>query len=103
MNENLYTVLITLITVAGSAGAWRFYESKLKLNNKLRDINAREGVLFREDLRERVSALESKLEEKEREKEELQNQISDLKSELAQYKVRLEYLEMENNSLKNES
>jgi TolA-binding protein len=101
MDENLYTVLITLITVAGSAGAWKFYESKLKLRSRVRDLDAKEGVLFREDLRERVSLLESKLEEKEREKEELQNQISDLKTQLAEYKVRLEYLEKDNRRLKN--
>jgi hypothetical protein len=27
--ENFSTVLITLVTVLGSAGAWRFYEKKL--------------------------------------------------------------------------
>ena len=27
--ENFYTVVITLVTVLGSAGAWRFYEKRL--------------------------------------------------------------------------
>jgi hypothetical protein len=27
-SESIYAVIITLITVLGSAGAWRFYEKK---------------------------------------------------------------------------
>lgn len=101
MNENIFTVLITLITVAGSAGAWRFYESKLKYRHRVSEQNKEEYVLFREDLRERVLKLEKKLTEKDKEKEELQKQITELKTHLAEYKVRLEYLEKENNRLRN--
>lgn len=99
ISENISTVIITLITVAGSAGAWKFYESKLKLKYKLSEHNTRENVLFREDLRERVYNLEKKLTERELEKEELQKQITELKTQLAEYKVRLEYLEKDNKRL----
>jgi TolA-binding protein len=101
MNDtNILTVLITLITVAGSAGAWKFYESKLRLKHRITEQNTKDNVLFREDLRERVANLELKLDEKEKEKEELQKQITELKTQLAEYRVRLEYLEKENKSLR---
>jgi peptidoglycan hydrolase CwlO-like protein len=99
-DNNILTVLITLITVAGSAGAWRFYESKLKFKHRLNEQSTKDNVLFREDLRERVANLESKLTEKEKEKEELQKQITELKTQLAEYKVRLEFLEKENKNLR---
>jgi predicted nuclease with TOPRIM domain len=101
MNDtNIITVLVTLITVAGSAGAWKFYESKLRIKHKISEQNTKDNVLFREDLRERVANLEIKLDEKEKEKEELQKQITELKTQLAEYRVRLEYLEKENKTLR---
>lgn len=99
-NDSLLTVIITLITVAGSAGAWKFYESKLRFKHRLTELNNKDNVLFREDLRERVANLEAKLTEREKEKEELQKQITELKTQLAEYTVRLEYLEKENKKLR---
>lgn len=96
INENIATVIITLITVAGSAGAWKYYETKLKLRHEKREEDAKESTLFREDLRERVLRLEKKLNEKEKENQQLQQQILELKTLLAEYTVRLEYLEKEN-------
>lgn len=101
MSENMMTVIVTLITVAGSAGAWKFYESKLRYKHRVSEQNKEEYVLFREDLRERVVKLEKKLSDKDKEKEELQKQITELKTQLAEYKVRLEFLEKENSRLLN--
>lgn len=100
-NDSLMTIVITLVTVLGSAGAWKFYESKLKLKHKIDTQNKEEYVLFREDLRERVVRLEKKLAEAYKEKEELQKQILELKTQLTEYMVRLEYLEKENIKLRN--
>lgn len=99
MTENISTILITLITVAGSAGAWKFYEAKLKLRHERKEENMRENTLFREDLRDRVYKLEKKLSEKEKENQQLQLQITELKTQLAEYTVRLEFLEKENSRL----
>ena len=96
MTENLSTVLITLITVAGSAGAWKFYEAKLRFKHQKKEESLRENTLFREDLRDRVYKLEKKLSEKEKENQQLQLQITELKTQLAEYTVRLEFLEKEN-------
>lgn len=101
MTESLTTVLITLITVAGSAGAWKFYEAKLKYKHEKKEESQRENTLFREDLRERVIKLEKKLTEKEKENQQLQLQITELKTQLAEYTVRLEFLEKENLRLRN--
>jgi peptidoglycan hydrolase CwlO-like protein len=101
MTESLTTVLITLITVAGSAGAWKFYEANLKFKHEKKEESLRENTLFREDLRERVIKLEKKLTEKEKENQQLQLQITELKTQLAEYTVRLEFLEKENLRLRN--
>lgn len=100
-NDSLATIVITLLTVLGSAGAWKYYESKLKLKHKADERKTEEHVLFREDLRERIIRLEKKLAEKDREKDELQKQIMDLTAQLTEYKIRLEYLEKENKKLRN--
>lgn len=100
-NDSLVTIVITLFTVLGSAGAWKYYESKLKLKHKINERHTEEHVLFREDLRERIARLEKKIAEKDKEKDELQKQIRELTAQLAEYKVRLEYLEKENKRLRN--
>lgn len=100
--SNLTTILVTLLTVAGSAGAWKFYEEKLKHATKEKEEIAKEQTLFRDDLRDRITVLEARLEEREREKEALQNQLTQLIAQLAEYKVRLEFLERENASLQSE-
>ena len=57
--------------------------------------------MFRDDLRERVVILEQKLEQAYREKNEVSERLALVMTELAQYKVRLEFLEKENERLKN--
>jgi predicted nuclease with TOPRIM domain len=52
-------------------------------------------------LRERVVILEQKLEQAYREKNEVSERLALVMTELAQYKVRLEFLEKENERLKN--
>jgi chromosome segregation ATPase len=99
ISSNITTIFITLLTVAGSAGAWRFYEAKLKQSTKEREDTQKEQNLFRDNLRERISVLEARLEEREKEKEVLQGQLTNLIAQLAEYKVRLEFLERENTAL----
>ena len=52
--------IITIVTVLGSAGAWQFYQSRLKLKHQERKEDKGEQTLFRDDLRERVAILEQK-------------------------------------------
>mgnify|MGYP003134825826 FL=1 len=92
--------LITIITVLGSAGAWQFYQSRLKLKHQERQEDKGEQTLFRDDLRERVAILEEKLEQAYEEKNAVADRLSQVLQELAEYKVRLEFLEKENDRLR---
>ena len=92
--------IITIVTVLGSAGAWQFYQSRLKLKHQERKVDTGEQTLFRDDLRERVAVLEEKLEQAYDEKNAVAERLSQVLQELAEYKVRLEFLEKENDRLR---
>ena len=92
--------IITIVTVLGSAGAWQFYQSRLKLKHQERREDKGEQTLFRDDLRERVDVLEEKLEQAYKEKNDVSQRLTEVMTELAAYKVRLEFLEKENDRLK---
>lgn len=92
--------LITILTLLGSAGAWQFYQSRMKLKHQERKEDKGEQTLFREDLRERVAILEDKLEQAYKEKNEVSDRLAIVMTELAEYKVRLEFLEKENDRLR---
>lgn len=98
--EQYLTVIITVVGVLGSAGAWQFYQSRLKLKYQAERADKTDMNLYRDDLRERVAVLESKLEEERDEKDKRQEEITKLQTTLAEYKVRLEFLEKENDRLK---
>jgi hypothetical protein len=99
--ESISQILITLATVLTSAGAWQYYQNRLRVKHKEFQENRGEQTMFRDDLRERVVILEQKLEQAYREKNEVSERLALVMTELAQYKVRLEFLEKENERLKN--
>jgi hypothetical protein len=86
--QNIYTVLITAVTVLGSASAWRFYERRM---DKKRD----DEFVYRYDCKERISKLEFLLEESSREKEEMRKIILELSTQVAELRTKIEYLEKE--------
>jgi phage shock protein A len=90
--ENLYSVLITAITVLGGTGAWRYYEKRAI--NKERD-----DEFIRHDCKDRISKLEGLLEAAGREKDELRSMILTLTKEVAALSVKVEYLTKENEEL----
>jgi len=90
--ENLYSVLITAITVLGGTGAWRYYE-KRALNKE------RDDEFIRHDCKDRISKLEGLLEAAGREKDEMRNMILDLTKQVAALTVKVEYLTRENDEL----
>lgn len=93
--------IITIATVLGSAGAWQFYQSRMKMKHVERTEDRSEQTMFRDDLRERVAVLEQKLEESYNEKQNVMKELTDVLQTLAEYKVRIEFLEKENDRLKN--
>ena len=90
--ENLYSVLITAITVLGGTGAWRYYE-KRALNKE------RDEEFIRHDCKDRISKLEGLLEAAGKEKDELRMMVLNLTKEVAALGVKVEYLTKENDKL----
>lgn len=98
--DGYLNIVVTALTVLGSAGAWGFYQNRLKLKHQEKKEDRSEQTLFRDDLRERVVVLEQKLEQAHGEKEEVSAKLMEVVTKLAEYKVRIEFLEKENDRLK---
>jgi len=91
--SSIYTVLITIITVFGSAGAWRFYEKKAQLKEKNENF-------LKDDCTKRITKLEQMLEKSSTDKELMRQQILTLTGEVSELRVKVEFLEKENFQLK---
>jgi len=92
-NGNIWTVLITAITVLGGTTAFRYYERRAMHREKDEDF-------IRHDCKDRISKLEALLEASAKEKDELRNLILKLTSEVAELRTKVEYLTHENEKLK---
>ena len=90
--SNFWTVLITVITVLGSASAWRFYEKRSMRKE-------RDEEFIRHDCKDRISKLEALLENSSREKDEMRATILKLTEQVAALAVKVEFLQRENNEL----
>jgi len=90
--ENIYSVLIAVVTVLGSAAAFRFYEKRAI--HKERDDD-----FIRHDCKDRISKLEALLVESSREKDDLRKMVLDLTKEVAALTIKVEYLTRENEEL----
>tara|TARA_R100001443_G_scaffold81153_1_gene88053 strand:- start:343 stop:654 length:312 start_codon:yes stop_codon:yes gene_type:complete len=101
IEESLTTIIITLITVLFSAGAWRFYENRLKLNARKNMAEKNDQNLYRDDLRGRVKRLESLLADSSQEKDLMRGQILSLTQEVSELRTKVAFLEKENERLKN--
>jgi hypothetical protein len=92
-NSNLWSALITLVTVLGGTTAFRFYEKRAMHRERDEDF-------IRHDCKDRISKLEALLEESAKEKDEMRNLILKLTAEVAELRVKVEYLNHENAKLK---
>ena len=101
--DNITQIIITLVTVAGSAGIWKFLEARLKTKaeNKKIDLQNNDGIQYRDDLKHRVRNLEALLSESSNDKDELRSQVLELTAEVNALRVKVEFLEKENERLKN--
>jgi predicted nuclease with TOPRIM domain len=100
--DNITQIVITLATVLGSAGVWKFFEARLKIKAEQREneTNNSDTIQYRDDLKNRVRNLENLLEESSDEKDELRNQILKLTEEVSALRIKVEFLEKENERLK---
>ena len=87
--DNIYTVIITAITVLGSATAFRFYEKKSMRKE-------RDEEFIRHDCKDRISKLEALLVESAREKDELRKMVLELTREVASLRTKVEFFEKGN-------
>ena len=85
----LYAVLGTIVTVLGSASAWRFYEKRAM--HKERDDD-----FIRHDCKDRISKLEALLESAAKEKDSLRLMVLDLTKQVAELRVTVNFLRDEN-------
>jgi len=96
-------IIITVITVAGSASVWQFISTRYKEKKekeKFDHINS-DGVQYRDDLKHRVRNLEELLSKSSEEKDEMREQVLALTAEVHALRVKVEFLEKENERLKN--
>ena len=90
--QSFWTVLITIVTVLGSASAWRFYEKRAMRKE-------RDEEFIRHDCKDRIAKLEILLQESSKEKDEMRSTILKLTEQVAALAVKVEYLQKENNQL----
>jgi hypothetical protein len=90
--ENIYSVLITAVTILGGGGAWRYYERRAMHKEKDEDF-------IRHDCKDRISKLEALLQQSSNEKDELRQMVLGLTREVAALSVKVEYLTRENDEL----
>lgn len=84
--ENIYTVLIALVTGITGTSAWQYFQRKLELKKETE-------YSYKFECKARIEKLEDELNKSETEKNELQKQILDLSILVAELKTRLELLE----------
>jgi hypothetical protein len=92
-NSNVWTVLITAITVLGGTTAFRYYERRAMHRE-------RDDDFIRHDCKDRIAKLEALLEESAKEKDDLRSLILKLTSEVAELRTKVEFLSNENTKLK---
>lgn len=100
--DQLTQIFITVATVLTSAGAWQFYQDRLRVKTAKHKAQKYDENLYRDDLRDRVAQLEQKLEDAYRERDSVSEKLGAVMAELAEFRVRVEYLEQENKRLRNE-
>ena len=87
--ENIYSVLITAVTVLGGTSAFRYYEKRAQKKEE-------DDRFIRHDCQSRITKLETLLEESSREKDELRIQILKLVEEVATLRTEIKYLQDSN-------
>ncbi|MCH9716437.1 MAG: hypothetical protein K0U52_05050 [Gammaproteobacteria bacterium] len=100
--DNITQIIVTILTVAGSAGIWKFLEARLKAKSDDKKVNYQnnDGVQYRDDLKNRVRNLESLLATSSEEKDELREHVLRLTEEVSALRIKVEFLEKENDRLK---
>ena len=99
----LTEILIMITTVAGSTGLWRLIETKIKAKKDIQqfELANNDGMQYRDDLKARVRNMESLLASSAEAKDLMRQQVLTLTAEVHALRVKVEFLEKENERLKN--
>ena len=101
--QDYIQIIITIIGVLGSASIWKFLEARMKMKAEQRAESNKndDGMQYRDDLKNRVRNLEALLAKSSDEKDELRDTVLELTAQVSELKVKVEFLEKENERLKN--
>ena len=83
---NIYSVLVTAITMLGGASAFRYYEKRAQKRERDEDF-------IRHDCKDRIAKLEALLGESSKEKDEMRKQILELTALVAKLQTQVQYLQ----------
>lgn len=83
--DNVWSVLITAVTVLGGTSAFRFYEKRAMRKE-------RDDEFIRHDCKDRIAKLEALLSQSSKEKDEMRAQILELVAEVAALRTEIKYL-----------
>jgi phage shock protein A len=84
--DNIWSVLITALTVLGGTSAFRYYEKRAMRKE-------RDDEFIRHDCKDRIAKLETLLENASKEKDELRSMVLELTKEVAALRVKVEFFE----------
>lgn len=85
-NQNIYSVIITAITVLSGTSAWRYYEKRAQKREQSENF-------MRDDCRSRIVKLELLLQQASDEKDLMRAQILKLVEEVSALRVEIKYLQ----------
>tara|TARA_R110002020_G_scaffold121268_1_gene275772 strand:+ start:348 stop:656 length:309 start_codon:yes stop_codon:yes gene_type:complete len=100
MEEYIFTVIITALTVFFSTEAWRYYKSKLEINTNKESMAEKRERAYVDSLETRICKLEDLLGSSSAEKDDLRDKVIDLTAEVATLRERVKFLEADNERLK---
>ena len=87
--ENIYTVLISVVSTLGGASAWRYYERR----SQKKEADER---WMQNECQSRITKLETLLETSSKEKDELRAMVLKLSVQVAELTTKIAYLETNN-------
>jgi len=81
--DNTTQIVITAITLLGSAGIWKYAEARLRVKAELKkeEKSASDTVLYRDDLKKRVEEMDVALKEANKELLALTQKVAKLETE----------------------
>lgn len=100
MEEYIFTVIITALTVLFSTEAWRYYRSRLTINTNKESMAEKRERAYVDSLETRICKLEDLLGTSSAEKDDLRDKVIDLTEEVATLRERVKFLEADNERLK---